>query len=100
VTHTDESRIGSADYIGIIACFAVFGNLANMRELNLSKNQFNGSLLKTLLALPHLKVLDLSENSLVGGIPISSSSDEEPVSLEVLNLSNNNMSGALPTEQR
>jgi Leucine-rich repeat (LRR) protein len=53
-----------------------------------------------LLALPHLKVLDLSENSLVGGIPISSSSDEEPVSLEVLNLSNNNMSGALPTEQR
>ncbi|PUZ61629.1 hypothetical protein GQ55_4G291500 [Panicum hallii var. hallii] len=78
---------------------AVFGNLANMRELNLSKNQFNGSLPKTLLALPHLKVQDLSENSLVGGIPISSSSDEEPVSLEVLNLSNNNMSGALPTEQ-
>ncbi|RLM55820.1 hypothetical protein C2845_PM10G06470 [Panicum miliaceum] len=99
VTHTDESRIGSADYIGIIACFAVFGILANMRELNLSKNQFNGSLPKTLLALPHLKVLDLSENSLVGGIPISSSSDEELASLEVLNLSNNNMSGALPTEQ-
>jgi hypothetical protein len=52
-----------------------------------------------LLELPHLKSLDLSENSLVGGIPMSSSSDEEPASLEVLNLSNNHMSGALPTEQ-
>uniref|UniRef100_K3XVE6 Leucine-rich repeat-containing N-terminal plant-type domain-containing protein n=2 Tax=Setaria italica TaxID=4555 RepID=K3XVE6_SETIT len=78
---------------------AVFQNLTNMRELNLSDNKFNGSLPKTLLELPHLKILDLSENSLVGGIPISSSSDEEPASLEVLNLSNNHMSGALPTEQ-
>lgn len=70
-----------------------------MRELNLSNNRFNGSLPKTLLALPHLKNLDLSYNSLEGGIPISSSSDDEPASLEVLNLNNNNMSGAFPTEQ-
>ncbi|CAL5052252.1 unnamed protein product [Urochloa decumbens] len=78
---------------------AVFENLTNIRELNLSDNQFNGSLPKALLVLPHLKILDLSENSLVGNIPISSSSDEEPASLEVLNLNNNDMSGALPTEQ-
>jgi len=98
VTYIDLSRIDSADYIGIIACFAAFGNLTNMRELFLSYNDFNGSLPKTLLILPHLKILDLSGNSLVGGIPISSSSDEEPASVEVLNLSNNKMSGALPTE--
>ena len=99
MTYIYESRIGSADYIGITACFVDFGNLTNMRELNLGDNKFNGSLPKTLLVLPHLKILDLSGNSLVGGIPISSSSDEEPASLEVLNPRDNYMSGALPTEQ-
>ncbi|KAG8043726.1 hypothetical protein GUJ93_ZPchr0458g22337 [Zizania palustris] len=69
----------------------------NLQELYLSNNYFNGSLPMSLLALPRLKILDLSENSLTGGIPISSSS--EPVSLEVLDLSSNNMNGSLPTEQ-
>ena len=98
MTYIYESRIGSADYIGITACFVDFGNLTNMRELILSHNEFNGSLPKTLLVLPHLKILDLSGNSFDGGIPISSSSDEEPA-LEVLNPRDNYMSGALPTEQ-
>jgi hypothetical protein len=81
------------------ALFAVFENVTNIRELNLSNNGFNGSLPKTFLALPHLKILDLSYNSFEGGIPVSSPSDDEPASLEVLNLNNNNMSGAFPTEQ-
>ncbi|XP_039804854.1 receptor-like protein 14 [Panicum virgatum] len=61
---------------------SVFGNLTNMRELNLRENDFNRDLPKTLLILPQIKILDLSWNSLVGGIPTSSSSDKEPASLE------------------
>ncbi|KAG2605112.1 LRR receptor-like serine/threonine-protein kinase GHR1 isoform X2 [Panicum virgatum] len=76
-----------------------FRYLRNIRELRLSFNQFSGNLSAFLFSLPHFKILDLSWNSLVEGIPISPSSDEEPASVEVLNLSNNKMSGALPTEQ-
>ncbi|KAF8650572.1 hypothetical protein HU200_063949 [Digitaria exilis] len=52
-------------YFGI-SSLEFFENLRNLRELNLSDNQFNGSLPKNLLVLPHLKILDLSQNSLVG----------------------------------
>jgi Leucine-rich repeat (LRR) protein len=78
----------------LLACITAFQNI---RNLNLSGNQFRGSLPVSLFALPHLKFLDLSYNNFEGRFPISLS--PEPVPLEVLNLHYNNMSGALPSEQ-
>ncbi|VAH53248.1 unnamed protein product [Triticum turgidum subsp. durum] len=73
---------------------AAFNNLRNLRQLNMSMNRLNGNLPASLFALPHLKILDLSNNIFDGYIPISSSS--RPISLEVLDLSYNHLTGILP----
>ncbi|XBJ05349.1 hypothetical protein VPH35_024151 [Triticum aestivum] len=75
--------------------------LRNLRILNMSWSNFNGSLPESLFSLPHLKILDLSINNFGGHIPISSSSGDNllssgPILLEVLDLSYNNLSGNLP----
>ncbi|VAH37932.1 unnamed protein product [Triticum turgidum subsp. durum] len=73
---------------------AAVKNLRNLRILNMSWSNFNGSLPESLFSLPHLKILDLSINNFGGHIPISSSSG--PILFEVLDLSYNNLSGNLP----
>lgn len=75
-------------------CFAAFNSLTNLRELNLSGNELNGSLPGSLFTLPRLKILDLSDNLFLGRIPINSSSG--PIALEVLNLKYNGISGTIP----
>ncbi|XP_052153522.1 receptor-like protein 1 [Oryza glaberrima] len=72
-----------------------FQNLQNLRQLNLSLNHFGGELSTWLFELPHLKILDLSNNLFEGSIPTSSSL--KPFALEILDLSHNHLSGELPT---
>ncbi|XBJ05351.1 hypothetical protein VPH35_024153 [Triticum aestivum] len=73
---------------------AAFNNLRNLRQLSMSMNRLHGNLPASLFALPHLKILDLSENIFDGHIPLSSSS--RPISLEVLDLSDNHLTGIIP----
>ncbi|KAI4967974.1 hypothetical protein ZWY2020_006872 [Hordeum vulgare] len=79
---------------GCSLSFEALNNLRNLRELNMSMSGLSGNLPASLFALPHLKVLDLSNNIFDGYIPISSSS--RPISLEVLDLSSNHLTGILP----
>uniref|UniRef100_A0A0E0DJ56 non-specific serine/threonine protein kinase n=1 Tax=Oryza meridionalis TaxID=40149 RepID=A0A0E0DJ56_9ORYZ len=74
--------------------FDAFRNLQSLQELYLGGNGLNGTLPLSIFALPHLRILDLSQNSFEGGFPINSFS--ETVSLEVLDISYNSMGGNLP----
>ncbi|CAN6832223.1 unnamed protein product [Brassica oleracea] len=70
--------------------FAVVCDMKNLRELDLSQNNFIGQLPPCLNASNKLRVLDLSSNHLSGNLPSTFSSVE---SLEYLSLLDNNFTG-------
>ena len=70
--------------------FAVVCDMKNLRELDLSQNNFIGQLPPCLNASNKLRVLDLSSNHLSGNLPSTFSSLE---SLEYLSLLDNNFTG-------
>jgi len=74
-----------------------FSNLTRLNSLNLSGNNLNGSILSshlTLLTLPYLAFLDLSDNELSGGIPSVFNLSNK---FQELNLRGNKIRGELPT---
>ena len=88
----------------------VLRQLTNLQTLDLSDCGLRGSLtasLVSLLALPKLERLSLSENQLTGSLPtleqieadaVMTSMDLSPSMLEALNLGNNGISGTLPAD--
>ncbi|XP_072952059.1 receptor-like protein EIX2 [Typha angustifolia] len=60
-------------------------------EINLNSNQFHGGVPKLMMSL---QVLDLSNNSITGTVPLSMCNQVQ--SLEILDLSHNRLSGQLP----
>lgn len=66
--------------------------LTNLRSLDLSQNQIEGSLPADMLALPSLQIVLLQENRLQGPPPCFDSDY-----LEVLRLANNDITGSIPS---
>ncbi|KAF5808155.1 putative non-specific serine/threonine protein kinase [Helianthus annuus] len=66
--------------------------LRKLKVLNLGKNQFNESILKSLSALTSLKALDLRSNNLLSGL-FPSEEISHFTNLEKLDLSDNNLDG-------
>ena len=71
------------------------GSLANLRELNLSRNELTGSIPPELGTLTNLNSLLLDDNGLSGPIP---SELGNIISLKSLGLASNRLSGQLPAE--
>ena len=72
-----------------------FGNLINLIELDISRNNLAGSIPSELGNLSNLRLLRLSGNNLGGSIP---SELGNLTNLRVLSLSGNNLEGAVPAE--
>ncbi|XP_019191419.1 PREDICTED: phytosulfokine receptor 1 [Ipomoea nil] len=68
------------------------GNLEQLRTLNLSHNFFHGSLPDSLFHLPHLEVLDLTSNQFSGPFPGTLNLP----AIQVLNVSDNSLIGSIP----
>ncbi|CAN6268266.1 unnamed protein product [Urochloa humidicola] len=92
-----DNNQGYADDGSVIALSGpipeFFAGFRNLTVLQLSDNDFNGSLPRSIFRLPKLRVLDVSSNSdLAGSLP------EFPVgsSLEVVNLKGTQFSGQIP----
>jgi hypothetical protein len=73
------------------------GAMSQLETLDLSRNAFGGTLTNVVLA-PKLQFLDLSDNKIVGPIPVSSGWFLSLCAgtLQRLNLSDNDLSGPLP----
>ena len=71
------------------------GNLARLRELDLSRNYLTGSIPPELGNLARLRELDLSRNNLTGPIPPELG---DLTNLERLQLSQNRLAGQIPSE--
>ena len=69
--------------------------LPNLRYLDVSGNEFSGTIPRGLGALTQLEYLDLSRNTLAGEIP-KELAGQAP--LKMLNVSGNQLVGAIPTE--
>lgn len=73
-------------------CFAVFENLTDLQELDLSSNQLTGNLPASLFTLPRIQHLNVSQNLFEGSIPMSSNLNHSS-SFRTVNNSMNNLSG-------
>lgn len=71
------------------------GNLAELRELNLSVNELSGPILSELGNLANLESLNLSDNYLRGNIPAELGN---LTNLRYLGLSGNQLTGSIPAE--
>ncbi|KAK2416303.1 MDIS1-interacting receptor like kinase [Trifolium repens] len=60
--------------------------------LHLEKNKLTGSIPQQMAMLPSIAEVDLSENSLTGGVPSSFS-----ITLEYFNISFNSLTGPIPS---
>lgn len=72
---------------------SAFGNLSELEFLDLSLNQFGGSVPSELGSLKNLRTLNLSNNLLVGGIPDDLQNLEK---LQAFQISSNKVSGSIP----
>ena len=72
---------------------SAFGNLSDLEFLDLSSNKFEGSIPIELASLTKLKTLNLSSNSLVGEIPDELQRLEK---LQAFQISSNKLSGSIP----
>eukprot|EP00257_Ricinus_communis_P028314 XP_025015728.1 receptor-like protein 13 [Ricinus communis] len=70
-----------------------FGNLSEIKLLNLSHNSLIGSILTTFFNLSQIESLDLSNNKLQGSIPLELT---KLYSLVAFNVSYNNLSSRIP----
>ena len=79
----------------LITCttrFAVFENLTDLQELDLSSNQLTGNLPASFFTLPRIQHLNVSQNLFEGSIPMSSNLNHSS-SFRTVNISMNNLSG-------
>ncbi|KAK7831418.1 leucine-rich repeat receptor-like tyrosine-protein kinase pxc3 [Quercus suber] len=72
---------------------SAFGNLSDLEFLDLSSNKFEGSIPIELASLTNLKTLNLSSNFLVGEIPDELQRLEK---LQAFQISSNKLSGSIP----
>jgi hypothetical protein len=69
-----------------------------LKTLDLSYNQFNGSISPSLWSkIPLLNVLNLSNNKLYGKLPTMKDMQQGPYLLKSLNLGENNLAGSFPS---
>ncbi|XVF67189.1 hypothetical protein PTKIN_Ptkin10aG0100300 [Pterospermum kingtungense] len=68
-----------------------FSSNQKLKDLDLSKNMFDGPIRRSLIGLNFLESLQLQENHLTGRIP-----EFNQPSLRAFNVSNNNISGPIP----
>ncbi|XVE93108.1 hypothetical protein REPUB_Repub01dG0161900 [Reevesia pubescens] len=68
-----------------------FSSNQKLKDIDLSKNMFDGPIPRSLLSLNFLDSLQLQDNHLTGPIP-----EFNQPSLKAFNISNNNISGAIP----
>lgn len=71
------------------------GEMQNLGEITLNRNNLQGSIPSALYKLPNLTHLDLSENQLAGSIPTEIGG---LTNLTYLDLSDNQLTGSIPTE--
>ncbi|XP_022684262.1 probable inactive receptor kinase At4g23740 [Setaria italica] len=98
VVDLSNNNQGYSDYGSVIALSGpipeFFAEFQHLTVLQLSNNDLNGSLPRSIFRLPRLRVLDVSSNSdLAGSLP------ELPAgsSLEILNLKETQFSGQIPS---
>ncbi|TVU40079.1 hypothetical protein EJB05_13527, partial [Eragrostis curvula] len=82
---------------GLRGDFSAAGALPALARLDLSANSLRGGVPPALGALRRLEFLDLSMNALTGAVPAGLAG---ATALRFLNLSNNALSGAIPDELR
>ncbi|XP_021298387.1 probable inactive receptor kinase At2g26730 [Herrania umbratica] len=68
-----------------------FSSNQKLKDIDLSRNMFDGQIPRSLLALNFLESLQLQDNRLTGSIP-----EFNQASLIAFNVSNNNLSGPIP----
>lgn len=72
------------------------GELTNLRDLELTSNNFSGPIPNSIFQLENLRVLHLSNNQLSGNIP----QGLYKTNLKIISLNHNNLSGSFPIDIR
>ena len=70
---------------------SALGKLKTLRFINLSSNQIQGPIPKSITDLPNLEIFDVTQNDIIGAFPYFQSD-----SLMVLDISKNRFHGAIP----